>query len=89
MNQRLCVVCRTQKNRQDLIRVVRYRDQMKVDWQQKADGRGAYVCRDGDCLQDRRLGPCLARALRGPVPAEMIETLRHLGDQGSEGVPFP
>ncbi len=84
MNQRLCVVCRTQKDRQDLIRVVRYRGQIKVDWQQKADGRGAYVCREGACLQNRRLEPCLARALHGPVPADTMDILRNVGDLNSE-----
>lgn len=83
-NQRLCVVCRTHKDRQDLIRVARYRDQIQVDWQQKADGRGAYVCRNEACLQDRRLEPCLGRALHGAVPAETIEKLRYQGNQKQE-----
>ena len=46
---RTCVVCREQRQRATLIRIVRTPDgQVVCDTTGRLDGRGAYVCRDAE-----------------------------------------
>jgi len=50
--QRTCVACRQVKSKRDLIRVVRVLDgRVIVDETGKANGRGAYLCRDRACWE--------------------------------------
>jgi predicted RNA-binding protein YlxR (DUF448 family) len=50
--QRSCVACRQVKSKRELIRVVRAPDgKILVDETGKANGRGAYLCRDRACWE--------------------------------------
>ena len=43
--QRTCTVCRTQKNKNELLRIVKNKENIiKVDVNGKEPGRGAYIC---------------------------------------------
>lgn len=68
--------CRTPKNKTDLIRIVRTPEgQVKVDSTGKANGRGAYLCRDPECLKKALKQKALQRALKCEVPDEISESL--------------
>jgi predicted RNA-binding protein YlxR (DUF448 family) len=41
----------------------------------RAAGRGAYVCRTGDCLQIAIKKGALSRALKTPLPQELPQVL--------------
>jgi uncharacterized protein len=41
----------------------------------RAAGRGAYVCRTGDCLHTAIKKGALSRALKTPLPAELPQVL--------------
>lgn len=48
---RMCVVCREMKPKSECLRVVRQDDENYViDTTGKANGRGAYVCKNKTCL---------------------------------------
>ena len=49
---RMCVGCREMKEKKELIRVVRSPEgEVSLDPVGKKPGRGAYVCRNADCLK--------------------------------------
>lgn len=76
--QRTCQGCRTAKNKNELIRIVRTADgEVKVDLTGKANGRGAYLCRDPECLRKALKGHSLKRALKleQDIPAEVAARL--------------
>ena len=74
---RQCVGCRAQKPKRELVRVVRSPEgALSVDTRGKKPGRGAYVCRDPECLKKAIRSKALSRALDTPVPEELFETLR-------------
>ena len=51
---RMCVGCREMKEKKTLIRVVRSPEGvLSLDPAGKKPGRGAYVCREGECLSVR------------------------------------
>ncbi len=49
---RMCIVCRQMKQKQELVRVVKNKEgEVFIDPTFKANGRGAYVCKDQQCIQ--------------------------------------
>jgi predicted RNA-binding protein YlxR (DUF448 family) len=49
----------------------------------KANGRGAYVCRDGSCVETGLAKGGLARALGTPVPMTIADELRRIVSRGT------
>ncbi|MEA4882157.1 MAG: YlxR family protein [Clostridia bacterium] len=75
--QRTCVGCGRVADKRDLVRVVRTPEgQVVIDPTGKKSGRGAYVCREGECVAKAVRGGRLSRALGTDIPEEVIETLR-------------
>jgi predicted RNA-binding protein YlxR (DUF448 family) len=69
--QRTCIACRQVKSKRELIRIVRLPDgEILVDETGKANGRGAYLCRERACWEKgigqphHRSGSPLARSLK-------------------------
>ena len=73
---RQCIGCRTQKPKNELIRVVRSpQGEVSLDFRGKSPGRGAYLCRDPQCLKKAMKSRALDRALSVSVPQEVYEKL--------------
>ncbi len=50
--QRSCIGCNTKKDKKDLIRIVKNKDgNISIDKTGKANGRGAYICNNVECLE--------------------------------------
>ena len=50
--QRSCVACRTQKNKNELLRIVtNKKNETLIDEKGKEQGRGEYICYDIKCLE--------------------------------------
>ena len=50
--QRTCLGCNEAKPKNELIRIVKQSDgKIFVDKTGKAEGRGAYICNNGECLE--------------------------------------
>ena len=64
---RTCIACRQEKPKRELIRVVKYNDQISLDLTGKQNGRGAYVCNDKECIQNLKKKKLLNRAFSCPV----------------------
>lgn len=75
--QRTCIVCREVKDKRDLIRVVRTpAGQLMVDPTGKANGRGAYLCRQASCWGKNLPKQRLAQALKVTLTAEELAELQ-------------
>lgn len=76
MPERTCVACRQPRAKRQLIRLVRLpKGGVEIDATGKKSGRGAYLCRYGDCWQiglDRR---ALDRALKTELTTENRQAL--------------
>lgn len=80
--QRMCVVCREMKDKTELIRVVRSKSgEFSVDAGGKMPGRGAYVCREGGCIERLEKVRGLERAFKGSVPKEIREDVLKLNKE--------
>ncbi len=73
---RMCVGCREMKEKRELIRVVRSPEgEVSLDPTGKKPGRGAYVCRQGECLQRAIRQKQLERQLQTALTPEVSEGL--------------
>ena len=73
---RLCLTCRDRKPKRELVRLVRTVDgPVVVDPSGKVPGRGAYLCKNQQCL-DNLTQACLAKALDASISEELLTTLR-------------
>ena len=69
---RQCLGCREMKPKRELIRVVRSPEgELSIDLRGKTPGRGAYLCRSGECLKRAVKSRALERALSVPVPEDV------------------
>ncbi|MGC8488435.1 MAG: RNase P modulator RnpM [Clostridia bacterium] len=74
--QRTCVACGTTRDKRDLVRVVRTPDgALALDATGKRSGRGAYVCRDPQCVE-RGLKGRIQHVLEVPVGEDVAMALR-------------
>jgi len=74
--QRMCVSCRTRRNKADLTRVVLMQDGLvSIDPTGKKPGRGAYVCKNKDCLAQAIKAHRFDRGLKTEISSEVIEAL--------------
>ena len=73
---RTCVCCRTQKDKRDMIRVVKdNKSNVFIDLTHKANGRGAYVCKNEQCIKKAIKSGVLASQLKCEIPVEIKEKL--------------
>ncbi len=78
-NYRKCSACglRAQKDQAAFLRIVQPKDGPAfVDFSGKASGRGAYVCRNRNCVQKLCKSRRLSHLLRGQVSEDVYEVLR-------------
>ncbi len=83
---RQCLGCREMKPKKELIRVVRSPEgTISLDFRGKAPGRGAYLCRSGECLKKAVKSKALERAFSAQIPAEVYERLEREMEAEHEG----
>ena len=75
--QRSCVVCRTKRDKKDLLRVVLTPEgDIKFDPTGRAAGRGSYLCRNEECIKaELKKSGKLAKGLRHSVSADELSAL--------------
>ena len=80
---RQCLGCREMKPKRELIRVVRSPEgEISLDFRGKANGRGAYVCPNADCLKKAIKAKALERAFQTAVPESIYDRLREEMERG-------
>ncbi len=78
--QRMCVACRNMYPQNELIRVVRDNSdgEVKLDIDKKLFGRGAYICKNKDCIQKAEKKRGLERHFKCAVPKELYSAAEEL-----------
>lgn len=84
---RMCAGCGAHKPKQELVRVVKAPDQLdeagglvcrggiSLDLSGRKPGRGAYICKQLDCLKAARKSRRLERAFSCQIPEEVYDRL--------------
>ena len=83
---RQCLGCREMKAKKELIRVVRSPEgAISLDFRGKAPGRGAYLCRSGECLKKAVKSKALERAFSAQIPQDVYDRLQREMEVGDDG----
>lgn len=73
---RKCVGCGEMIGKKGAVRIVRDKDgNISVDPTGKKSGRGAYICKDKNCLEIAQKGRKLERSFKRQIPAEIYESI--------------
>ena len=75
--QRMCTGCMEMKQKKELIRVVRNKEgEVSLDLTGKKPGRGAYLCRNIQCLEKSFKTKRLERNLETKISEEIYNKLK-------------
>lgn len=79
---RQCTGCREMKSKKEMIRILRTEEgSVVLDPTGRKNGRGAYICRSGECLSKAVKSHALERSLKTAVPEKVYQELaRQLED---------
>ncbi|MCF0122162.1 MAG: YlxR family protein [Lachnospiraceae bacterium] len=74
---RKCVGCNTMKSKQELLRILKTQEEeILLDITGKRNGRGAYLCKNLQCLITTVRNKSLERSLGMKIPKEIYENLK-------------
>ena len=74
---RKCVGCGEMKNKKEMIRVLKTpEEEFVLDASGKKNGRGAYLCPSGECLERAIKCKGLERSFKQAIPSEVYDELK-------------
>lgn len=74
---RMCIGCGEMKPKAELTRVVKNAEgEIFIDLKGKANGRGAYICKNADCLNKAIKSKRLERSFETAISFEIYDTLK-------------
>ncbi|GCA65759.1 hypothetical protein KGMB01110_01950 [Mediterraneibacter butyricigenes] len=74
---RKCVGCGEMKNKKEMIRVLKTpEEEFVLDASGKKNGRGAYLCPSGECLERAIKSKGLERSFKQAIPSEVYDELK-------------
>lgn len=75
--QRTCIGCNTKKDKKDLIRIVKNKnEQINIDITGKMDGRGIYICKNEECLNKAIKNKRISRTFEMEISNTIYDNLR-------------
>ncbi len=75
--QRTCMGCNQKKDKNQFIRIVKNRqNEISIDKTGKKEGRGAYICKDIECLNKLQKNKRLEKVFDMKISNEIYEKLR-------------
>ena len=75
--QRTCMACNQKKDKKELLRIVKNKENIvSVDQTGKQEGRGAYICKNIECLEKVIKSKRLEKVLDTKISQEIYENIR-------------
>lgn len=73
---RMCLGCHRMKPKKELIRIVKSAEgDITIDLTGKKSGRGAYMCKDTECLEKAQKGKKIEKTFEAPVQQDTYKLL--------------
>lgn len=83
--QRMCAVCRERREKSELLRIIKDRDGViRIDESGKSEGRGAYICKSGDCLKKAEKRRALERSFGCRIDNDIYNRLSEISDDNKD-----
>ncbi len=76
VSARQCIACGLMKEKKNLVRLVKTPEgELEWDFTGKKNGRGAYICKDGDCLQKAFIKKAFNRSFKMTLTTSTYDKL--------------
>lgn len=73
---RKCIICQNQFDKKDLTRIVKNKEEeIFIDKTFKANGRGAYICHNKECIEKLQKTKALDRAFKCKIDNKIYEDI--------------
>ncbi len=73
---RQCIGCGEMKNKKDMMRILRTpEEEIVLDFTGKKNGRGAYLCKQSECLKLARKNKGLERSFKMSIQSQVYDKL--------------
>lgn len=83
---RQCIGCGEMKNKKEMMRILKTpEDEIVLDMTGKKNGRGAYLCKQRECLVKAEKNKGLERSFKMSIPNEVYDSLEREFDKENEG----
>lgn len=76
MNTRMCIACKGRDIKENLTRLVKFRDDVYIDMEKELSGRGVYVHNNIECVEKMCKSKSLDRALKMKVSDKSYKYLK-------------
>jgi hypothetical protein len=74
---RMCVACREMKPKKEMLRIVKNAENnVFIDRKGKAEGRGAYICNNEQCVKDCLKKKILNKVFEYDIPQEIYAAIK-------------
>ncbi len=74
--QRMCVVCRSMIDKNELIRLIPEGTQLIIDEKQNILKRGIYICRSSECAEKAKRKKIFSKILRKNISDQIYEEIK-------------
>lgn len=82
---RQCIGCGEVKSKKEMMRILKTpEDEIVLDMTGKRNGRGAYLCKQRECLLKAEKNKGLERSFKMSIPSEVYESLEREFDKENE-----
>lgn len=83
--ERMCVICRTKKNKRELIRISKNKSEnVSIDFDFKAEGRGAYICKSEECIKNAEKRSAIEKSFKQKIDKSIYKKLADLVYENKE-----
>ena len=83
---RQCIGCGEMKSKKEMMRILKTpEDEIVLDMTGKRNGRGAYLCKQRECLLKAKKNKGLERSFKMSIPSEVYDSLEREFDKENEG----
>lgn len=73
---RMCIACRQMKDKRELLRIVKDKENnISIDKTGKKNGRGAYICKDKECLAKLQKQKLLNKAFKTNISEDVYKLI--------------
>lgn len=78
-------MCGEMKSKNELVRVIKTSDDViMLDTTGRKNGRGAYICKNRECVEKAQKAKGLEKSLKHSIPEEIFDELRKESDDYAE-----
>ncbi|MBR4173498.1 MAG: YlxR family protein [Clostridia bacterium] len=75
---RMCIACRQMKEKGELIRLRKCGDDVEIDKSGKKNGRGAYICRNEECIKTAKKRRALSKHFKTAVEDSFYDAVEEV-----------